>query len=84
MKQALNHGLILKKVHRVIHFNEEAWLKEYIDVHTELRKQQKKYFEKDFFKLINNSIFGKTMDNVRKHRNIKVVTTDERRNYLVS
>ena len=84
MKQALNHGLILKKVHRVIQFNEEAWLKEYIDVHTELRKQQKKYFEKDFFKLINNSIFGKTMDNVRKHRNIKVVTTDERRNYLVS
>ena len=84
MKQALNHGLILKKIHRVIQFNEEAWLKEYIDVHTELRKQQKKYFEKDFFKLINNSIFGKTMDNVRKHRNIKVVTTDERRNYLVS
>ena len=49
LKQALNHGLILKKVHRVIQFNQEAWLKPYIDMNTELRKRAKNYFEKDFF-----------------------------------
>ena len=54
LKQALNHGLILKKVHRVIQFNQEICLKEYIDMNTELRKQAKNDFEKDFFKLMNN------------------------------
>ena len=54
LKQALNNGLILKKVHRLIQFNQKAWLKEYIDINTELRKQAKNDFEKDFFKLMNN------------------------------
>ena len=84
LKQALNHGLILKRVHRVIQFNQEAWLKPYIDMNTKLRKEAKSEFEKDFFKLMNNSLFRNTMKNVRKHRDIKLATTEEKRIKLVS
>ena len=84
LKQALNHRLILKKVRRVIKFNQKTQVKPYVDMNTKLRTKAKNDFEKDFFKLMSNAVFGKTVENVRKHRDIKLVTTDERRNQLVS
>ena len=84
LKQALNHGLILKKVHRVIQFNQEVWLKPYIHMNTELRKQAKNDFEKDFHKPMNNSVFVRTFMNVRKQCDIKLVAADKGRSRLVS
>ena len=69
LKQALDQGLILKKVHRVIKFNENVWLKPFIDMNSELRKNTRNYFEKYFFKLINNAIFGKP-GKCKSHRDI--------------
>ena len=84
LKQALNYRLMLNKVDRVIQFNQEEWLKPYIDMNSKLTTEAKNYFERDVFRLMNNSVFGKTMENVRKHRDIKLVRTDKRRNQLAS
>ena len=84
LKRALRHGLKYRKVHRVIEFEQKAYLKKYIDFNTDLRMKATNEFEKDFFKHMNNVLFGKTMGNVRKHRNIKLVRTDYKRNKLLS
>ena len=83
-KQALRHGLALKKVHKVIKFNQNTWLKLYIAINTDLEKKKKNDFAKDFVKLMNHAVFEKTMENVKKHRDVKLVTTERRSNYLVS
>ena len=84
LKQALNHGLIFKKVHSAISFRQEAWLKPYIDLNTELRKNAKNEFEIDFYKLNINSIYGKTVLNDRNNGDINLVTTEFKRNNLAS
>ena len=84
LKQALNHGLTLKTVHGVISFHQEAWLKQYIITNIEERKKADSDFKKDFYKLMWNAVFEKSMEQVRNHRDIRLVTTNKRRNQLVS
>ena len=82
--QYLRLGMKLKKIHRGIKFIENDFLKPYIDKNTNLRAQAKNNFEKDFFKLMNNSVFGKTMENIRNRVNVKLVNTGEQFKKLTS
>ena len=78
LDQALRHGLVLKRICRAIEVNQTDWMKPYIDFNTKRKTAATNDFEKDFFKLMNNSVFGKTMENIRKHRNIKLVTNKDK------
>ena len=70
---SLSQGMRLKKVHRVLEFNQEPWMELYIRMNTEFRKQAKSDFETDFYKLMNNLVFGKTIENLRNCTDIKIL-----------
>ena len=77
LMQCLRLGMKLKKIHRGIKFIESDFMSSYIKMNVNLRTQAKNNFEKDFYKLMNNSVFGKTMENIRNRVNIKLVNTEE-------
>ena len=84
LKFYLKHGLKLKNVHKILQFDQKAWLKPYIDLNTKLRQEADNKFEEGFAKLMNNAFFGKTCEDVRKHLDVKIVTEPEKGRKLIA
>eukprot|EP00102_Acyrthosiphon_pisum_P027682 XP_016664892.1 PREDICTED: uncharacterized protein LOC107885729 [Acyrthosiphon pisum] len=84
LQQAIKNGLVVEKVHRVIQFNQSDWLKKYIELNTEMRKKARNDFEKDFFKLLNNAVFGKTMESLRRRIKMEIVCSVKRLQKLIN
>ena len=77
-KTSIKSWLKTKKVHKIIAFYQEAWLEPYIKMNTDLRKEARNDFQKNFYKLMNNAVFRRSIMNVRRHRDIKLVTDDKK------
>ena len=84
LKFYIQHGLIVRKIHRGIKYHQRVWMAPYIAVSHEMRGQAKTPFEKDVFKLMNNSVVGRTCENQKKRTSISLVTNEQKFRQLVA